>query len=201
MESAEPPISDSPSTSAGEGGGDAAAGSAAPWAKELTTPGTKIGTVKSDAFQVDVYEVDTTEATKKSMLADAETNEPLIDVGDEIVWVNYVVTNIGDEPIDLGYSLLRISAKYPDWPYLRGTVSVTELDQREELGVNSGAFKVGSGDAPFTFSPGESYGVGENFVYQGAKELDLKMTAVPVDADGELLHDQTMEFESSIKLS
>lgn len=183
----------SPSAEATEESAAATEGAPA-WAKPVTKPGKKIATVKAGDVTVDVYQVGTAKATKTGNFVDPEKNEPIIDEGDEIVFVNYVITNTGD-PIDLGSSLVDVSARYVDWPYLQGMDGITDNALYEEQdvqtsGVAPGAFKDPS---VYTLGTGETFSYGENFRYEKGTKLDLEVTWTPVDAEGELLHDDRVE--------
>jgi len=52
--------------------------------------------------------VGTAAAASTGSFVDAETNTPLIEVGDEIVFVNYVVTNTGTESQKLTALLMDV---------------------------------------------------------------------------------------------
>jgi len=172
------------------------------WAKPVTTPGTKIGTVKAGDVTVDVYQVGTTKATKTGNFVDPKDNKPIIAVGDEIVFVNYVVTNTGD-PVDLGSSLVDVSARYVDWPYLQGMDGITDNDLYEAQDVQTSGVAPGAFVEPsvYTLGKGETFSYGENFRYEKGTKLEVKVTYTPVDAEGELLHDDRVEGEGSATIS
>lgn len=188
-------------SSAAEGG--SASGAAAPWATPLLTPGENLGTVSGDGIDVTVFQAGTAPATKTGFFADPDTNEPIIAVGDELVFVTYLVTNTGSEPIPLGSSLAGIDARYDDWPYLGGMDGVTDFDLTESMGVNKDAVEVSAiADPPiYVLGPGESYSVSENFLYQAGSELILDVTVTPVDDAGDLVHDDKVEFEGSVTIA
>jgi hypothetical protein len=175
---------------------DAAAGQGEQpeWANPVTTPGEQIASYKAGDVRVDVYQVSVVPATKTGNFVDPETNEPIIDVGDEIVFVNYVVTNEGD-PIDLGSSLVSTEARYDDWPYMQGMDSVTDFDLTDAQGVNRDALAPGAFRDPsvYTFGTGQTYSYGENFRHQAGSPITFETTITPVDAEGELLHDARIE--------
>ncbi len=172
------------------------------WAKPYEVVGDKIATVEAGDVTVDVYQVGTAKATKTGNFVDPEKNEPIIDEGDEIVFVNYVITNNGD-PIDLGSSLVDVEARYVDWPYLQGMDGITDQELYDEQGVPTSGIKVGTIAEPpvYTLGSGETFAYGENFRYQKGTDLDLKVTYVPVDDQGELIFDERVEGEGQGTIS
>lgn len=170
---------------------------AAEWAKPLTTPGELLTTIEGDGFSVAVYQVGTTAATKTGFFVDPDSNQPIIDEGDEIVFVNYVVTNTGSEAIPLSHSLVGISARYDDWPYLQGMDSISDSALFEQMDVNDGGLGIGVGDAPFAWEPGTSYTTGENFKYQSGSPIGFAVSLTPADEAGDLVHDERQEVEGT----
>jgi hypothetical protein len=169
------------------------------WAQPVTEGGELISTIELDGgVTVEVYQIGTTTATKSGQFVDPDSNEPIIAEGDEIVFVNYVVSNSGD-PVDLGSSLVSIDARYDDWPYMQGMDSVVDEDLFEEQGVNDDAFAEGSYVDPsiYTLGTGEQYSFGENFPYQADSPITFDVSMTPVDAEGELLHDDRVEAEGT----
>ncbi|MCB7135020.1 hypothetical protein [Cellulosimicrobium marinum] len=164
------------------------------WANPVTTPGEEIASYTVGDVRVDVYQVSVVEATKTGNFVDPENNEPIIDVGDEIVYVNYVVTNEGD-PVDLGSSLVNTDARYDDWPYMQGMDSITDFELTEAQGVNRDALATGAFRDPsvYTLGTGQSYSYGENFPYQAGSPITFESVITPVDKEGELLHDERLE--------
>ncbi|AXT84642.1 hypothetical protein C6I20_05160 [Aeromicrobium sp. A1-2] len=176
----------------------AASGDLPDWAKPATQVGDKIATVKAGDITVDVYQVGVTQATKTGQFVDPETNKPIIDEGDDIVFVNYVITNTG-APIDLGASLVDVQARYKDWKFMQGMDSIVDSALFEQENVNTEGFAPGKFKEPaiFTFGKGQSYSVGENFRYQKNSPITFKVGAVPVDDKADLLHDDKVEGEGS----
>jgi len=164
------------------------------WANPPTSAGDPISTIEAGDITVEVFQVGTTKATRDGSFADPETNKPLLAKGDEIVFVNYVVTNNG-EPIDLGSSLVNITARYDDWKWLQGMDSSLDDAQFEELGLNTDALAPGAYRDPsvYTLGAGETYSYAENFKYQKNSPITFDAVITPVDAEGELLHDDRIE--------
>ena len=167
------------------------------WALPATTEGEKIATIEVGGIVVEVYQVAVTQATKTGQFA-TQDGEPLIAVGDDIVFINYVISNTGD-PIDLGSSLVLIDARYDDWPYLQGMDSVVDRTLFEQIGVYSSPFGPDSYVDPgvYTFGTGERYSYGQNFPYQAGSPIGFSVSVTPVDADGDLLHDEGLDGEGS----
>ena len=176
---------------------------AAPWANPVTTPGTLLTTAEGTNFTVDIYQVGTAKATKTGQFVDPETSKPLIAEGDEIVFVNYVVTNTGTEPVSLGASLVSIDAKYNDWPYMQGMDSIVDGALFEAQGVNDTATKPDSYVDPFVLAwePGTSYSYGQNFKYQAGSPITFTAKLTPVDDAGDLLHDNAEEVTAETTIS
>lgn len=170
-------------------------GTTAAWAKPVVTNGEVIASGSGDGFSIEIYQVGTAEATKTGQFVDPDKNEPIIAVGDQIVFVNFVLTNTGSEAIPLSYSLVSVDGRYDDWPYMQGMDSVVDLDLFEEMSVNNGAIAPGSGDAPFMWEPGTSFAFGENFHHQANSPITFDVRLTPADAEGDLNHDLRQEFE------
>jgi len=167
------------------------------WALPATTEGDKIATIEVGGIVVEVYQVAVTQATKTGQFATPD-GKPVIAVGDDIVFINYVISNTGD-PIDLGSSLVLIDARYDDWPYLQGMDSVVDRTLFEQIGVYSSPFGPDSYVDPgvYTFGTGERYSYGQNFPYQAGSPIGFSVSVTPVDADGDLLHDEGLDGEGS----
>jgi hypothetical protein len=180
----------------------AAPGNQPDWAKPATGVGEKISTIKAGDITADVYQVGTTKATRNGQFADPDTKKPLIAEGDDIVFVNYVVTNTGDA-IDLGASFVNISARYDDWTYLQGMDSIVDSALFEQQKVNSDVLAQGAFKDPsvYTFGKGETYSFGENFRYQKNSPITFEATATPVDAQGDLLHDKRARLRAPARSS
>lgn len=174
--------------------GSAASGDSPEWAVPTTTPGEKIATIEGSSFTVDIYQVGTATASKTGQFVDPETNLPLIAEGDEIVYVNYVMTNTGSEDIPLSYNLVDVSPEYADWPYLQGMDSIVDSDQFEEMDVTSSAIATGTDlEPPFVWGAGQTFSYGENFKYQAGSPITFDAVLTPSDDAGELNHDAREE--------
>ncbi|ACZ20122.1 hypothetical protein Sked_01500 [Sanguibacter keddieii DSM 10542] len=190
------------SDDATEDSGAAASGDSPEWAVPTTTPGDKIATIEGTDFTVDVYQVGTATASKTGQFVDPETNLPLIAEGDEIVYINYVMTNTGSEEIPLSYNLVSVTAEYADWPYLQGMDSIVDSAQFEEMDVTSFALAPGSGiEAPFAWAPGQTFSYGQNFKYQAGSPITFDATLTPSDDAGDLVHDEREEVSVDATIS
>jgi hypothetical protein len=178
----------------------AGSGSEASWANPVTIQGDLITTIKGDGFTVDIYQAGTTAATKEGNFVTPDDKKPIIAVGAEIVYVNYVFTNTGTEAIPLSYSLATVSARYDDWPYLQGMDSITDSALSAEMGITSSGIAPGSPDAPFIWEPGTSFAYGENFLYEAGGKITFKAELTPADENGDLVHDKHTEVEVDAKI-
>ena len=180
----------------------AASGDSPAWAVPTTTPGDQIATIEAETFTVDVYQVGTAQASQAGQWVDPDSNEPLIAEGDEIVYVNYVFTNTGSEPIPLTYSLVSMTPTYADWQYLQGMDSIVDSEQFEEMDVTSFAIDPMSGEeAPFQWAPGETFSFGQNFKYQAGSPITFEARLSPADDAGEPLSDQRIEVSADATIS
>lgn len=168
------------------------------WANPTSISGDLITSVTAGDITVDVYQVGVVQATKRGNFVTPDTNKPIIDVGDDIVFVNYVVTNKG-AAIDLGASLVSVSARYADWPYLQGMDSITDFALFDSLKVNHSATAPGSYRDPsvYTFGSGETYSVAQNFRHQKDSPIEFTVRVTPVDAAAKLQHDQKVEAKAT----
>ncbi|MGO1173273.1 MAG: hypothetical protein ACTHXO_10700 [Actinomycetaceae bacterium] len=175
-------------------GGEAGAGSAAPWANEVTEDGELLGTIEAGDVTVDVYQVGTGQATRSSIWADPDTEEPIVSEGDEVLILNYVVTNNGD-PITLTYGLVEAGFGYDTWPYMQQP-SVADSDLLEENGVNDNGVNSDSlGEDAYVLGSGEQYSVGEVMLYQPGEAFTIEVSYEPRDDAGERLGE---EFEGEL---
>lgn len=172
------------------------------WALPVVNPGELLTTIEAGDVSVEVYQVGTAKADDTGSFVDPDTNKPLIEVGDTLVFLNYVVTNNGD-PIDLGSSLVDVEARYDDWPYLQGMDGLTGDELYEAQGINDfGLAPDGFNEAGiYPLGTGESFSYGENFEYQADSPIGFDVTYVPVDAEGELIFDERVEGEGSATIS
>lgn len=193
---------DDDDTTTTEAGGDTPAGdgAVAEWAEPYETPGDLLTTMEGEDFTVDVYQVGTAKAPKDGMFVDPDTNEPILKEGDEIVFVNYVFTNTGDEAIPLSFSLVDVTARYADWQWMQGMDSVVDRDLWEEMGVLSTTITPNGSEAPFLWEPGTTFAAGDNFAYQPGGAITFSATMTPADDEGDLVHDEKQEVEVETKI-
>lgn len=182
--------------------GEAGEGGAAEWAAPISTDGDLLGTVEVGDLEVEIYQVDVVAATRDSMAVDAETEDPIIAEGDDIVYINYVVTNVSDAPVDLGLGPISTSAKYDDWAYLGGMPGIVDSEQFDELGLVSGAFGDGfANEAPYTLAPGESFNMAENFLYQEGSTITWEIDYDQFDENNDRISDSGGEGELETTLN
>jgi hypothetical protein len=172
------------------------AGDTPAWAEEPTDGGDLISTVEVGDITVEVYQKGTAPAPKDGNWVDPETDEPIISEGDDLVFLNYVVTNNGD-PIDLGSSLVSVSARYDDWKYAQGMGGITDSSLSEEMGIITSPVAETADPTVYTLGTGQSYSFGENFHYQPDSPITFDVTVTPVDENGDLIHDEKIEGEGT----
>ncbi|MFF2620410.1 hypothetical protein [Oerskovia jenensis] len=178
----------------------AATGDKPAWGASNEVVGTKLGTAEGDGFTVDVYQVSTATATKTGQFAD-ESGKPILNPGDPLVFVNYVLTNTGDADLPLSYTIVGVDARYADWPYMQGMDSIVDSALFEAAGVVDSPIAPGSGEAPFVLAPGQSVAYGENFKHQPGSPIEFEVTLTPADAAGDLVHDLRQEVTLSATIS
>jgi hypothetical protein len=178
----------------------AATGDKPAWAATNEVVGTQLGTAEGDGFTVDIYQVSTAVATKTGQFAD-ESGKPILNPGDPIVFVNYVLTNTGDADLPLTYSIVGVDARYADWPYMQGMDSIVDSALFEAAGVVDSPITPGSGEAPFILAPGQSVAYGENFKHQPGSPIEFEVTLTPADAAGDLNHDLRQEVALSATIA
>lgn len=196
------PATDDEADADDEAGGEAedSNDSGAPaWAEDVTTPGKKIDTMKLGDLTVTIYQVDTGKAPEDSRLVDKDSKEPLLKKGDPIVFLNYVVTNHG-KTVKLGSSLVDIRAKYADWKYLGGMPTVSDDDLMERKNINDRAIDEIQDPTVYPIKKGQTISFGVAFKYQKDKPLELEASYVPVDKNGDLIHDDKVEAQTTIHL-
>lgn len=177
-------------------------GASPAWAVPTTTPGTLLTTVSGTNFTVDIYQVGTATASKTGQFVNPDDNLPIIDVGNEIVYVNYVFTNTSSEVIPLTYSLVSMSPRYADWPYMQGMDSVVDSAQFTEMDVTTSSIApTGDYEAPFAWAPGETFSNGANFKYQAGSPITFAVSLTPADEAGDLVHDLRQEVEAVTTIS
>ncbi|WP_309615235.1 hypothetical protein [Salinibacterium sp.] len=177
-----------------------AAGDSPEWANSVTNPGELLTTIAGTDFQVEIYQVGTVAATKPGNFVNPDTNKPIIEVGAELVYVNYVFTNTGPADIPLSYNLVAISARYADWPYLQGMDNITDFALDESMKINNTAIAPNKGEAPFAWPAGTSFSYGQNFLYQAGSQIEFAATLTPSDASGDLDHDKKQEVAVSTSI-
>lgn len=123
---------------------------------------------------VDVYQVGVAPTSQDGGFLHPDTEEPLIKAGDDLVFVNYVVTNNG-APIDLGMELVHVGAAYDDWEWLQEMWGIEDDALMEDMGIQWTAPDLAKiVDRPvFVLGTAESYSFGTNFKYQQDSPMTL----------------------------
>lgn len=173
-------------------------GTPAPWANPITTEGELIATFEAGDFTIEAYQSGVDTANRSSMLVDPDTEEPVIQEGDEVVVLNYVVTNNGD-PVNLNYGVdSSVRLKYDSWPYLQSP-SVSDSDLFEQFGVNSNPIAPGNTDLDaFPLGTGEQIAFGEILLYQPGEAYTLDADFTLVDDSGERTGDSYEGEETGV---
>lgn len=177
----------------------AATGDTPEWAEGSLDAGEKIGEISTDSWQVELYQVGTATTDRDSMFVDPETNENVLPSGSEVVYVNFVFTNVSDEEIPLSISLGSPGLTSTSWPFLQGQPGFSSSAAYEELGLSDSGFQVGS-EAPFVVAPGQSFSQATNILYAPGDETEAEVALIQVDDAGELLHDTKEEGETVITI-
>lgn len=177
----------------------AATGDSPEWAAGSIDAGEKIGEITTDSWQVELYQVGTATTDKDSMFVDPDTNENLLPSGSEVVYVNFVYTNISDADVPLSISLGSPSVASTSWQFMGGQPSFSSSDAYETLALSDTGLQVG-GEAPFVVAPGQSFGQATNILYVPGDETEAEVTLIHADEEGELLHDTKEEGETLITI-
>lgn len=156
------------------------------WARAVTTPGDLLTTVTVGDLAVDVYQVDVVPADRDGPLLGTGTNEPIITEGDDLVVLNYVVRNVGTEPVHMSYARVTFTAAYDDWDGLGGMSGISSSELYDQLNVNESASAIGLSDVDsFTVEPGEWFAQAENYPYQPEATIDLTIHYTPAGDTGD----------------
>jgi hypothetical protein len=196
----EEPTQDSGEESGEEPGEEAGEAGATPgWALPAAVTGDQIASLDLEGdVAVEVYQAGTTTSPSTGSFVDPDTNKPLVEKGDELVVLDYVVTNNGSEPVLLGPTLVDVTARYADWPYLQGMDGVSDDAVYEEFDVHEDGLDTANYvEPPYELAPGEAYSSATNFEYQQGGDITFEATLVPVDEAGELLTDESVTAEAS----
>ncbi|GGU45085.1 hypothetical protein [Nocardioides albus] len=152
------------------------------WAKPTFATGTKLTTVKAGDLSIDVYKAGVAEAPEDGIFVDPETRKPVIAKGDELVFVNYVITNEGSGPIDLDEVDVEIDARWDDWPYVQDMAGVKgDEELYMEFKINGdddddmADFAAYDGDGPMPLAPGETVSFGDSFGFEKGHDLELEV--------------------------
>lgn len=171
---------------------------AADWAYPVEAKGEHLLTIDAGQYEVEVYQVGVVEATKNGNFV-GQDNQPLIAVGSDIVYLQYIVTNTSGEDIKLSYSLASVNAHRDDNPYVQED-SITDFALETELGIREAGIQPGSGSAPFVWPSGTSFTATQNLNYTQGAALTITTRLTPVNDEGDLLHDLRAEQKTAVTL-
>jgi len=166
------------------------------WGYPIEESGEKMGTIENDTVRIDVWEVDRGKSTKDSMMADPDSNEPLIQEGDQVLIYQYIMTNTSDETIPLSTSLMQMSEEYAGSKFIHGATAISDSSWLDELGLHDIGVAEMDDNGIYLLEPDESVAHASIFEFQ-EDELTIKADVTPVDDDGDLDHDNAiMERET-----
>lgn len=171
------------------------------WAEAVTSPGESIATLEGTNFEVEVYQVGVAPSPEDGLLVDPDNNQPVLAEGDDVVFVNYVVTNTSDEAIPMSSSLVSMEATYEDWPYLQGMDTINDAGLHGEMEVNGDSIADRQDDGIYPLGPGQSISYGQSFMYRTDAALVLEATLTPVDENSDLVDDERQEVTAEVTLS
>lgn len=162
------------------------------WAANPTDVGELIGTTHTDSWQIDIFQVGNSTALRDSIWEDRDTGDNLLPAGTELVVVNYVWTNVSDEPLHIHLRMGEAVVKYEGYKYLGGLSNDTSEEIFEPFGLNRDVVKedvlyAAPDIASFyaTVEPGQSVGSPESFEYQPDKEYTFEFKVFPTNESGE----------------
>ncbi|MDR3069048.1 MAG: hypothetical protein LBU50_06055 [Cellulomonas sp.] len=160
----------------------------AEWATALTVKGDKLTTIEVGDLIVDVYQVGTAKSTKEMWVLYPDFEEPVLEVGVELVVVNYVVTNVGSKPVPLSRLLVDISVHFDSSENSpEGDSSVLEA-----MGLDDDGYDYNY-DSPYILEPGQAYSVGDTFQRLEGNAVTFSVDYTPATADGELDQDNRVD--------
>lgn len=164
-------------------------GNAAAWAHPISTDGELIGTAEVGDLMIEIYEVAIDQATRSSIWADPDTDEPIVAEGDDVVVLNYVVTNHG-EPVNLGISLVDISLRYDDWPYAQQP-TVADNTLLDSYGLSGDGYSSDArGEDVYVLGAGEQYAISEVILHQPGESFTVRVQLDERDDAGERTGDR-----------
>ena len=182
----------------GGGGGAANVGSEPPasfttaeWALEVNPQGEWLTSASTDGMRIDVYQVGVIEAPEASAWAYNDTEEPLFEAGDDVLVLEYVFTNTGDEQVVLSSGEVDVTINYTSLELSSVPEESYLADLVDEFGLSSDApidFEqdydglTGNWDMPI--ESGESVSWTDVFMYLPDGGLTLRFRVWPYD-DGD----------------
>jgi len=129
-------------------------------------------------------------------MADPDSNEPLIQEGDQVLIYQYIMTNTSDETIPLSTSLMQMSEEYAGSKFIHGATAISDSSWLDELGLHDIGVAEMDDNGIYLLEPDESVAHASIFEFQ-EDELTIKADVTPVDDDGDLDHDNAiMERET-----
>ncbi len=156
----------------------------ADWAVPVVSGGTRLGEVSDKRIRITVYQVATAAAPTNSVMVDPSDGKPVIAKGDRIVLLRYIVTNISNDPINLGIGTVTLTTRYPDWPWTQGLIGVWAPALMARYKLFTTPFSAGTARPPYVLEPGSSFMIGQNAPYERAEMLQISAAVVVSDESG-----------------
>lgn len=167
------------------------------WFQGSLDAGELIGEGSTDSWNVKVFQVGTGNTDKDSMFVDPETNENILPAGSEVVYLNFVYTNIGSEAVPLG-SIPDPHVRSANWKFGQGQPGAVGASLYEALGLSADGYdatKREQYDAPYVVEPGQSIAIAASIKYEPGVAATAKPGFIPKDDAGDLVHDKKEEAE------
>ncbi|WP_261164981.1 hypothetical protein [Microbacterium sp. Marseille-Q6965] len=166
--------------------------SAAEWALPVEPQGTWLNSMANDTVRVDFYQLGIEAATEDSAWADTETDEPLFVAGDDVVLLQTVITNVGEEEVVLPHGQGDGLFDFAENEYLQVSPESYLTGLLEEYGVpsdsrdfDSPAVQEQTGNDNMALAAGESASYGEVYWYAGEQDYTMGFSIDRV-VDGEV---------------
>lgn len=172
------------------------------WANGSIDVGESIGVAAEGDWQVEVFRVGEGVSDSDSMFVDPDTNENVLPAGSPLIYLNFVYTNVGDEPIELSYGITgRPSVEGDIFKFGRDYSSSSNTEEFEGLGLTLMPLQLGA-EPPFVVQPGEAFAVATNIgKVSGTAYSTIRFVPVVPGTDDELDHDNTQEVTVEFELA
>lgn len=178
---------------------------AAEWAMPVEPQGTWLNSMANDAVRVDFYQVGIEEAPEDSGWADTETDEPLFTAGEDVVLLQVIMTNVGEDEIGLPHGEGEEVYDFRENEYLSiaSESHLTALLEAHDVPAESLNYEspvVQEADGyNLPLAPGESAGYGRVYWYAGDQDYSMGFSIDRV-VDGEVPDYEDHVIEGNVSL-